>query len=196
MQDLVRISVTSCTSRLILLPFLLLFLFLFPNIPLLFPSHVPPSSMSCLTFYNLIFLFLLLFLFLFSHPPFLLLLLFTFSVLFSVQHNWLWLRCASNDGLCLADVWAGMLQFSIPDRKAYMKDNIKLDAPGVSVEQKPTTAQWWDQRTHPPGTHISKVHRLRGWKFRVTVGQLEHEWAPLIWATCNWNTYNRAPSYK
>ena len=24
---------------------------------------------------------------------------------------------ASNDGLCLADVWAGLLQFSTPDKK-------------------------------------------------------------------------------
>ena len=29
-------------------------------------------------------------------------------------------RYASHDGLCLADVWAGMLHFSTPDTKAYM----------------------------------------------------------------------------
>ena len=28
-------------------------------------------------------------------------------------------RCASGGGLCLADVWAGRLQFCTPDTKAY-----------------------------------------------------------------------------
>ena len=47
MQALVRKFVTCCQSRSILSPFLLY------HPPLLFPSNVPPSSVSCLTFYNL-----------------------------------------------------------------------------------------------------------------------------------------------
>ena len=47
--------------------------------------------------------------------------------------------CTSGGGLCLADVWAGRLQFCTPDTKP-IQNNIKLDVPGMSVERKPTTA--------------------------------------------------------
>ena len=52
MQDLVRNSVTCCLCRKILFPFLL-FIPLLPPPPLLFLPHVPPSSVSCLTFNKL-----------------------------------------------------------------------------------------------------------------------------------------------